>query len=169
MEVLARSGFVVEGLGRTIDELIGVALAAPQDDIPPHVRTAHQGIPVTLYHRATAPTLEPNEADRRAFLRLFDATLARFRPDVFVTADEGTLTRELLAEAHRQGIATVVLMSELASRDPALFSDADAVVVPSAFAEAYYREALGLRCTILPPLIDLGRLRTEPNGPGRAT
>jgi hypothetical protein len=62
-----------------------------------------------------------------------------------------------------------LLISGLASRDPVLFADLDAVVVPSDFAAAFCREALGLRCTILPPLIDLGRLRAERTGPGHAT
>ena len=36
------------------------------------------------------------------------------------------------------------------------FATADAVIVPSRFAADYYRKALGLDCTVLPNLIDLG-------------
>ncbi|MBX6313689.1 MAG: glycosyltransferase, partial [Isosphaeraceae bacterium] len=49
-------------------------------------------------------------------------------------------------------------------RDPKHVTDSDAVLVPSQFMADYYREALGLSCTVLPTLVDHEQVRAERSG-----
>jgi hypothetical protein len=56
-------------------------------------------VPVTLFPLTATSLHESDEAEQRNFLHLFDVTLARFRPDVLVTSDDGPVGREILARA----------------------------------------------------------------------
>jgi glycosyltransferase involved in cell wall biosynthesis len=52
----------------------------------------------------------------------------------------------------------VFTLHNLQYQDPATFADVDAVLVASCFATEHYRAALGLRCTVLPNVVDIPRV-----------
>ena len=59
----------------------------------------------------------------------------------------------------RDGIAVVCPLHDLDHGDAGPFETADAVIVPSRFAAAHYRNTLELDCAILPDVIDPDRVR----------
>lgn len=133
---------------------------------PLHLRATVEGVPVTVHRRPTCLYGEPDRVEIEEFLRLFDATLARFRPDVLVSYGGDALTLEVLARARRRGVATVFTLHNFGYPTAAPFADVDAVLVGSRFSAEHHRKAMGLVCTPLPNLIDLERVRAERVGPG---
>lgn len=193
MEALARRGFAVEVFcGAVLDVDREVELAAwlaargwafeargggawtcdalgTRADDPPHFRLAVGGVEVTVHRSPTTRPHPTNLAECREFLRLYDAALDRFRPEILLTYGGSRLNREILARAKGRGIATVFALHTLAYRDPDAFSDVDAVLVASRFAADHYRRTLGLCCTVLPNLVDFGRVRPERHRPTYVT
>ena len=164
--VLSKFGFVCEILcgalpdaGREVDPASRPVAARQEgtwDDIPPHSIGVVDGVPVTI-HRAMA-----DDAGREEFLRLLDAALDRFRPEVVVALGGGRLAGDALARSRARGAATVLWLDDPDPRDPLPIAfAADAVLVHSRFAADYCREAIGLVCTVLPPLFDAGRAVAE--------
>lgn len=71
----------------------------------------------------------------------------------------------ILRRARHRGVITVFALHNLAYGDPEFFTDVDVTIVPSRFAADFYWARLGLRCTVLPNLIDWDRIvvdRWEP-------
>ncbi|MEJ7636947.1 MAG: glycosyltransferase, partial [Singulisphaera sp.] len=146
MEALARCGFAVHalsgtilGLDREVDPTSwlsergwasrrseGAALDDRGRALPPHLHLNVRGVPIVLHLGHTRPH-EPDDAEREAFLRLFDDVLDRFRPDVVVGYGGNRLVREVFARAQARGAATAFLLQNLHNRDPATFADVDAV------------------------------------------
>jgi len=188
MEALARRGFAVEvlcgpilELGREID--LASALAEhgvsvevrggdtwetgalrPRPATPDHWYVDRNGVPVTVLAGSTRPRAPDNE-ECLTFLWLFEQVWARLRPGVVVSYGGGWLTREIMRRAKARGAATVFPLHNLRYHDPATFVDVDAVLVASRFAAEHYRKTLGLRCTILPNLVDLQRARAAERRP----
>jgi glycosyltransferase involved in cell wall biosynthesis len=184
---LARHGFRVEALcGSLIDggpesdpadvlaerglpfNLGGVGTAGSpgvDDAAAPVLRFEAQGIPVTLPHRRLRrdQRLDPRELGES--FQLFEALFSRHRPDILVTYGGDPLTREILRRARHRGVATVFTLHNFGYLNPSPFADADVVLVPSRFAAHYYREALGLNCTVLPNLVDWPRACVERHEP----
>ena len=127
----------------------------------PDARLTVDDLPVTL-HRTSA---EPDDAGRSAFLRLLDASMDRLAPDAVIVPGADRAAAEVLSRARARGVATLVSLHDLRAKDPAAFEHADAVLVPSRFAADYHAEALGLRCSVAPTLVDPARAvvdRPEP-------
>jgi len=186
---LARWGFAVEALcGATVDAgerhdpgdrlaALGVPFVAAGGDAwavgpggidaadPAQLRAAVDGVPLTALRRPLRRLANPDPFEAAEFLRLFEATRRRFRPDVLVTYGGDPLTREVLARSRRSGVATVFALHNFLYTDRSPFADVDAVVVPSRFAADHYRRALGLECTVLPNLFDPARARAVPREP----
>lgn len=159
MEALARRGFLVEVLCGPLLEL--------DRELPPasdHRGLNVKGVPITILAGSTGPRT-PDDAESRSFLQLFERAWARLRPDVVISYGGGPLTREVLHRARARGAATVFPLHNLRYRDPAPFADADAVLVASQFAAEHYRKTLGLRCTVLPNMIDRGRALAPERSP----
>src|SRR5262249_49133506 len=131
----------------------------------PHFRLEHRGVPVTVHGGPTTRPHEPDTFERLEFLDLFRDALERFRPDVLVGYGGNRLAGAMFAEARRRGMVTVFALHNFSYTDAGPFAHVDAVIVPSRFAAEHYRKTLGLDCTVLPNLIDLGRVRAE--GPER--
>jgi|GEM_PF-430425 len=180
MEALGRRGFAVEALSgvaldlrREVDPVGWLAERGLDFERgggePANLRLNVRGVPVTLHLGPTIRSRTLDDAERGAFLRLFEAALERFRPGVVVSYGGDRINREVLATARARGIATVFPLHNLNYRDPASFAHADAVLVPSRFAADYYRRSLGLSCSVLSNLIDHERVRAERTGPGYVT
>jgi len=128
-------------------------------DVPPHWRIDVRGVEVTIHQGPSTRPREPDAAEAGDFLRLLDATLARFRPDLVIGYGGGRLAREAFARAKARGAAVVFHLHNFLYHDAEPFAHADAVLVPSRFAAEFYREALGVDATALPYLIDPERVR----------
>lgn len=90
----------------------------------------------------------PEEAG--AFLDRFATVLAKFHPDVVLTYGGSALTLALMQRARQCGAQVVFWLQNLAYNERRLFEPADAVIVPSQYAAAHYRRALGLEPLVLP-------------------
>lgn len=133
--------------------------------VPLHYRLTVQDVPVTLHRSVSARPYEPHGADIDEFLHLFEIAMTRFHPDVLVSFGDDHLAREICPRARARGVAVVFALHNLTFSEPALFANADAIIVPSRFAAAHHRKALGFDCTRLPSLIDPDRVRTSSRDP----
>ncbi len=189
MQVLARRGFAVEvlssvtldlaidvnpvawlaGRGWPVEEVAGgawdVGAGGIRAGVPPHLRVTAHGVPVTLHCGPTTRNHRPDEAQGREFLRLFEAVAGRFRPDVVVGYGGDWLQRGVFARARALGAATVFNLHNCRYHSAEPFRGLDAVRVPSEFAARFYRESLGLECTVLPNPVERERVRVESREP----
>ncbi len=132
---------------------------------PPTLRLSHNGVNVTVLHAPFRKYEDPTLAEGAEILPLFEATLDKLRPNLFLTYGGDSLTRECLARARRRRVATVFALHNFFYREGSSFAEVDAVVVPSQFAADYYASTLGLDCTVLPNLVDPKRVIVEHHEP----
>ncbi len=125
------------------------------------IRLDVRGVPVTIQRGPMTRPHTPDAAEAGDFLRLFEAAMERFRPDVVVGYGGDRLARTVFAGARARGATTVFALHNFQYHRPEPFANFDAVIVPSQFAADYYREALELDCVVLPNLIDPARVRAE--------
>jgi hypothetical protein len=119
---------------------------------------------VTLVCGPSTKPHVPDEAEQATFLRAVGAACGR-RPPRVVVVRSGPCLAGVLAAARARGAATVALQPDCTPRGPAPFQDADVVLTPTRFAAEYLREALGLTCVPLPPVIAREPLQVDPAGP----
>jgi glycosyltransferase involved in cell wall biosynthesis len=192
MEALGRMGFAVEALTGSMIEAGpqadpnawrkaqgveipiegGTWTADPRgirDESPPHDRLVCKGVPVTVHRGSTRLKVEPDESERREFFNLFQSVTNRFRPDVLVNFGGDGLSNEIRARAKARGITVVFALHNLSYHHDGPFASAHSVIVPSRLARDHYRRTLGLKCTVLPNLIDLGRVKAEAADPRYVT
>jgi predicted O-methyltransferase YrrM len=129
------------------------------------LKVTTRGVPVTLLRGSSTKPHNPDDTERAAFLRLVSAALDRRRPDIVVAASGPSLA-DVLAAARARDIATVALQGDCTPRDPAPFREADVVLTPTRFAAEYLREALGLPCAHLPPVVAREQVSADAPGPG---
>jgi glycosyltransferase involved in cell wall biosynthesis len=189
MEALARQGFAaatLSGLGcehdAEVDPDIWLAgLGIPFETaggeswtvdarglratMPAHYRLTVGGVSVTLARRAGIHRPEPGVDEYEEFIRLYDATLKRFQPEILLNYGSSRLAHEVRSRARSQGAAVVFPLHNCNYDDREPFSTADAVIVPSRFAADHYRKTLGLDCTVLSNLVDFSRIRAESRDP----
>jgi hypothetical protein len=137
---------------------------APDSGALDTVRVIADGVPVNLYCGPAAKTDAPDDASRAAFLRLVDSALGR-RPDV-VMAWRGPSTAEVLAAARGRSVPAVAVQPDATPRDAGPLGGADVVLTPTRLAADYLREAFGLPCVHLPPVVPCGQPPAEPAGAG---
>jgi hypothetical protein len=126
--------------------------------------SAH-GVPVTLLRGSSTKPHLPDEAERAAFLQAVGAALDQRRPDILV-ATAGPCLGDVLAAAHARDVATVALQPDCTPRNASPFREADVVLTPTRFAAEYLREALGLACAHLPPVVAAEQVSEESPGLG---
>jgi hypothetical protein len=155
-EVLCR--FIVSG-DREIDPTAWLAErswrveSAPQTAVSGKAfRVNANGVPVTLLSGASSKPHTPNDAERADFRSLVRDRVEQWQPSVVVTRS-GPCLQDALDQARAREIATAALQPDCAPRDGSVFRDADVVITPTRFAAEYLREALGLPCANLPPLV----------------
>ena len=134
-------------------------------EVPPHLRLMAAGIPVTLHRGPTTRRHAPDDEECRDFLRLFERTFARFRPDVVLGYGGDRLQGRIFAEARRRGAVTVFNLHNFRYTSRSPFADIDAVRVPSRFAAEFYRRSLGLECVVLPNPVRRDRVGVEDRDP----
>ncbi len=122
------------------------------------LRVRSEEFPITIFRsRSTLPDVWfPGEPD--ALLAEFDRTLRDFRPQVLLTYGGDTVARAMIELARRRGVTVVFGLHNFAYHDRELFRHVDRVVVPSNFARHWYEERLGLKCDVLPYVIDWERV-----------
>ena len=182
MQALARQGFFPEVLcGARLDHrrgfvsgasLAGRGYATEADEggtlsfdasglragTPPCLRLVDDGVPVTIHLGPSSVSYEPGEVEYQSFLLLFDAVIARSRPDAVIGYGGNRLMRSVFERARRAGAATVFALHTSNYTDFTTFDDVDAVVAPSAFAAEHYRSALGIECVVIPHPVDRRRV-----------
>ena len=110
---------------------------------------------------------EDDECDE--FLRLYDATLERFQPEVLVNYGGSRLSYEIRRRARERGATVVFPLHNFSYADAGPFATADVVFVPSLFAADHYERALSLKCEVLPNLVHLERARVRTRDPQYVT
>lgn len=110
-----------------------------------------EGVRVTLLPTASSRAERaPDLAESRAFLDLAGQVLARFRPQVLLTYGGHPANLALMTLARRASTKVVFHLHNFAYGDRRAFADADAVLVPSRYAQKFYADRLGLRCEAIP-------------------
>ncbi len=122
------------------------------EDYTEAIRARADGVPITLFRGASTRPHVLDDAERRRMLQLVELAMDRGHPAV-VVARPGPILAEILAAARLRGMATVALQPDCLVKDPGQYRDADVVLTPSQFAATYLREAFGLPCAKLPPMI----------------
>ena len=186
MEAMARRGLAAEALtgtafegGRPVDveawmSFHGVNFAAEGGGVlsasaggvsagdPFRYRLDLRGVAVTLHRGMSARPGEPDAADCEEFLALLVRTLDRFRPDVMINFGGDVLADRARRAARDRGVRVVFALHNFSYTASDPFGSADAVVVPSRFAANHYLDAIGLRCVVLPNLVDQARALADP-------
>ena len=173
-EALVREGFAVERLcaGPTgpnatdspepEGELVARDASGRVVRVSRYIRRTVAGVEVTESRGAGGGTDGGDLGTSATLLALLDVALARVRFDLVAVRGEGRTVASTLGLARARGVATVLLTKRLTHFDAAWVADAHAVVVPTRFAATYVREAFGLRCTVLPPLVSRDREVVDP-------
>jgi len=162
----AERGWVAEsGGGMTLVRSDGL-----QAEVPAHARLVVGAVSVVIHRWPPGPRKEPAAEEELAeFLRLMEMMIDRAKPDVLVVPAGGRLAGEVLGRGRARGIATVQVLHELNHSEAAPAEFVDATLAPTRFAADYYLEAFRTLGTVLPPLVDLERIRAERAGPGYVT
>ena len=122
------------------------------------LRAASNGVQITTLDAPLRRHDSPAAEEVHDLLAVLDAEFHDRRPDVLVTYGGDPVTRAALRGARIAGIKTVFVLHNFQYEALSVFRDVDRVVVPSEFSASYYRERLGLECTVLPNLVDPSRV-----------
>lgn len=126
------------------------------------------GFPTTVFAPdPPAASRSPSQPEAAAFLGVLAEAVRRFRPDVVLTYGGDPASRGVVRVAKQAGVRAAFWLHNFAYADAGCFKGCDAVVVPSAFSREHHREALGVDCVALPPVIDPARVLAERPGGGR--
>jgi hypothetical protein len=129
------------------------------------LRVSAPGVPVTLFVGPSTKPHVPDDAEQAAFLNLVTAALDRGGAEV-VLVRSGPCLADVLAAAHSRQRATVALQPDSTPREADPFREADVVLAPARCTADYLREALGLPCAHLAPILAAAQVKAEPGGPG---
>ncbi|VTR95484.1 Glycosyltransferase OS=Singulisphaera acidiphila (strain ATCC BAA-1392 / DSM 18658 / VKM B-2454 / MOB10) GN=Sinac_4472 PE=4 SV=1: Glyco_trans_4_4: Glycos_transf_1 [Gemmata massiliana] len=120
------------------------------------------GVPVSQYrpdgfvaHRAAT------QDEGVPFLDVITRACERFRPDVVLTYGGLPFAQHLIRRVKRAGAKVVFCLHNCEYRDPELVGEADALWVPSAFAQSAYQERVGLDSSVVPWPWDRTRAQAE--------
>jgi hypothetical protein len=94
-------------------------------------------------------------------LTVLAEAIRRFRPDVVLTYGGDPASQGARALARRAGAKVAFRLHNFAYPNPAEFAHYDAIAVPSAFSRDHHRTALGLDCTVVPPLFEPARVLVD--------
>jgi glycosyltransferase involved in cell wall biosynthesis len=143
--------------------------AACGDDRARILYTRRGQVPITLIRDESTRHVKKSPEEIRTVLRLFARFLDVYRPDVLFTYGGDPITHGMIAVAKRRGIPVVFAIHNFGYTDICHFSGVDYCFVPSEFAQAHYREKLGLDCRVLPNPVDWERVRVDDREPRYVT
>jgi glycosyltransferase involved in cell wall biosynthesis len=110
-------------------------------------------VPVTLFENASTRGAWFGPEEVKAFLAACDIFLRKNRPDIVVTYGGDPVSIAVQHLAKRHGAKIVFWLHNFSYHDRAAFAAADYIIVPSEFSRRYYREKLGLECSVLPNIV----------------
>jgi glycosyltransferase involved in cell wall biosynthesis len=180
LELLAANGWDCAALcGPEFDTALGAEDALRAEGVRFQYRPGDvAGVPCTLYHgvlhgvpahafapAAHRPGRPPSDAEGRAFLELFETARARFRPDVLLTFGGHGFAVPMMRRARQNGAKVVFALHNFAYSPGPLFSEVDAVLVPSEASRRHYAR-LGIESTAIPGPFNWDRVLC-PECPGR--
>ncbi len=177
LALLARSGFECEAFCSSrmdaweevlVEEVLakrGVRYAVRNAQIG-HYRgrmifTSHGPVPVTLFNSASTRGGWINREEVAAFLSGCEIFLRRNRPDLVWTYGGDPVSMALHKLVKALGIPILFALDNFAYRDAACFAPIDYTIVPTEFARRFYWETIGLKCQVLPLVMDGERVRVE--------
>jgi hypothetical protein len=150
--------------GFALDEASREAFPIPAEFQESVIRTSTEDVRFTLFRGKTTRPNAQTESEQANLLQFVDTELARCHPAV-VLAHFGPSMTNVLAAARARGITAVAYQLDGNLRDPAVLRDADVVVAPSRLVADYLREAFGLPCVQLTPVV-AGARATPPHNTG---
>jgi hypothetical protein len=115
---------------------------------------------VTAVRGASSRPHLPGDAEQAEFQAVVGTSFMRARPAVVVVRP-GPCSAAVLAAARGWGAATVAFHPDGGLKDSTPYQNADVVLTLTRLAAGYLREAFGLPCTHLPPVVATGQA-----GPG---
>ncbi len=177
LALLARSGFECEAFCSSrmdaweevlVEEILakrGVRYAVRNAQIGDYrgrmIFTSHGPVPVTLFNSASTRGGWINREEIAAFLSGCEIFLRRNRPDLVWTYGGDPVSMALHKLVKMPGIPIVFALHNFAYRDAACFAPIDYTIVPTEFARRFYWETIGLKCHVLPLVMDGERARVE--------
>lgn len=129
------------------------------------LRFSDRGVSVTLPHRRLRMHDDPDPEADEVLLELAKQYLKKTHFDILLTYGGDGLTLEVLDIARQREVATAFTLHNFLYRDPRPMLSADAIIVPSHFAERYYRLSYGLTSIPLPNVIDIARVKCNVTKP----
>ncbi len=182
MECLVRHGFTAAAVSGSVFEStegedlafsLATSVSAYEKSCGPNGRVIYRtqvgGVAVTICGCSTVSPHSPDDTERHDFLRVYQETVDRFRPDVVVNFGGDPLATEIRRRAHASNSAVVFALHNFNYNSPAPFADVDAVIVPSRFAASYYQRTLGIECKPLPNLVNSDLIRASTRDPRYVT
>jgi len=127
------------------------------------------GVRVTVIRSGGARSSMPGAEEQRQFLAHLSTEFDTSPPDVLVSYGGDAIVQVSLAKTRERNAKTLFHLHNFSYTRPDAFAHADSVIVPSQFAADYYREALGLDCTVLPNIVDPARVKVEKREPKYVT
>ena len=128
--------------------------------------TSHGPVRVTLFNSASSRGGWINAAEIAAFLSGCEIFLRRNQPDLVWTYGGDPVSRALQQLVRQLGIPLLFALHNFGYRDRSVFAPSDHVIVPTVFAQRFYRDTIGLPCEVLPLVMDPDRVgggkRTAP-------
>jgi glycosyltransferase involved in cell wall biosynthesis len=118
-------------------------------------------VAVTIYAPAAPERRLPTRPEGYAYLAILEHLLEQYQPQVLLTYGGDWLAQQIIASARERRVRVVFALHNFAYQDAAWFHSVDAVLVPSRFAQEFYREKLGLACTAIPSPMNWERVRCQ--------
>jgi glycosyltransferase involved in cell wall biosynthesis len=115
-------------------------------------------VPLTLFRTRSSRGQEVARDEKGAMLGAYADFLDRANPDLLLIYGGDAVSRSMIALAKARGMTVFFFLHnfDYCSRDT--FTSVDRAVVPSEFAQWYYRETIGLACRVLPLVVDPARV-----------
>ena len=127
--------------------------------------TTYGQVPVTLFNSASTRGGWISREEIAAFLSGCEIFLKRNRPDLVWTYGGDAVSCELHRLVKQLGIPILFALHNFGYRDPAVFAPIDHAIVPTEFAQRFYRDSIGLQCEKLPLVVDGARVRVPSANP----
>jgi glycosyltransferase involved in cell wall biosynthesis len=145
---------VVESSGETYQDL--PAVCGPERARVLYTRRG--AVPITVIRLESTRQMGVRPEDIQAVLGFFRNFLEIYQPDVLLTYGGDPITNRMIDMARRLRIPVVFAIHNFCYLDPRPFANVDHCIVPSLFAQRYYRDQVGLDCHAISNPVDWDRV-----------